>query len=79
MCDEGFCADERNLLKITALTSHLNFNETCLINKILPPIKNICLYLSIQRENKFSFDLNGKICSAPWKYLILIKNAFYVK
>ena len=55
-CDEGlkvcFRVFERNLLKTTAFTSHLCFNETCLNNKILLVNTNVNLYHNaIRREN----------------------------
>ena len=51
-CDEGlkvcFRAVERTFLKITALTSHLYFNETCPNNEIPPTYtKYIYIYIHI--------------------------------
>ena len=61
-CEEGlkvcFRTVERNLLKITALTSNLCFNETCLNNKILSIYTNIyilnMLSSGVSRQQKAS-------------------------
>ena len=36
---------ERTLLKITCISSHLSFNETCVNNNLLPTYTNIYVYI----------------------------------
>ena len=38
---------EKCLLKLTANSSHLSFNETCLNNRLLPIFTNIYIYINM--------------------------------
>ena len=52
---------ERNLLKITCISSHLSFNETCVNNNLLPTYTNVNVHNEAARRDAITLDYRLKL------------------